>query len=329
MVPSLDVQMFNEPIYKKILGLVADSNVSDWYSLLGVEQFESDEVKIDQAMLRRFEQARRYQVGNYEDQALRLIDELGRAYACLTNDETRRSYDKTLGGQAASDSFAGAVEALLLNEVVETHLVPDETHVTHVDATEVEAASSPTPDNSKCPQCGRPTSPKAPVCYQCGHKKESAPEPKTKPGTNAAAGVSLRELANQELSPQQMLARLQEMKALTRAQYLARGHWVAPRSGFKKKTVEPVSRCRRCGRGLSHASSVYGFRESDIRNTLEFIESYAKKLESLGRDQFEWPLREDDVRRIRQSMAGFRPDNVALYCYGCAVKFFRSPRVDS
>jgi hypothetical protein len=170
-MPSFDVQTFNEPVYKKILGLDGGTTVSNWYSLLGVEEFESDEAKIDQAMLRRFEQARRYQVGSYEDQALRLIDELGRAYACLTNDETRRSYDKTLGGQAASDSFAGAMEALLLNEVVETHLVPDETHVTHVDATEVEAASSPTPDNAKCPQCGKPTSPKTPVCYQCGHKK--------------------------------------------------------------------------------------------------------------------------------------------------------------
>ena len=331
MRPSFDVQAFNEPVYKKILGLAADGVVSDWYSLLGVERFESDEAKIDQAMLRRFEQARRYQVGSYEDRALRLIDELGRAYACLTNEETRRSYDKTLDRQTVSDAFTDALEAVLLNDVVEAKVVPAETPRAPVNSVETKAAKPPAPVKTTCPQCGKPTSPKAPVCYQCGHRKESALERQTKvtPDTTAVTGVSLRELARQDLSPRQLLARLQEMRKLSQARRLGMGLWVAPRRDLRTKATEVGSRCGRCGRGLEHQTDAYGIRESDVRDTLEYIQAYAKKLESLGRDQFAWPLSADDARRVRQSMAGFRPTNVALYCHSCATKFIQSPRVDS
>ena len=38
----------------------------------------------------------------------------------------RRSYDKTLGGETVSDAIADAIEAVLLNDIVETIAVPEE-----------------------------------------------------------------------------------------------------------------------------------------------------------------------------------------------------------
>ncbi len=331
MIPSFDVQAFNEPIYKKIMGLEANATIRDWYSLLGLAKFESDEAKIDEAMLQRFEQARRYQVGNYEDQALRLIDELGRAYACLTDDDARRSYDRTLGGKAGSDAVADAIEEVLLSDVVETNESSANAATALIDSVGTKTTKGVPPDDRTCPQCGKPTSPKAPVCYHCGFKKESALERRAtgKPVVGAAPGMSLRELVQQDLSPQQLLGRLQVAKKLFRARNLAIGLWNAPQQDRKTRNTEPGSRCGRCGRGLMNQMDAHGMRESDVRDTLEFIQSYARKLESLRREQFEWPLSEDRARRIRQGMSGFRPDEIGLYCQTCATKFIQSPRVES
>lgn len=326
-VSRFDVQEFNAPIYKKILGLDAGATISDWYSLLGLAKFESDEAKIDEAMLQRFEQARRYQVGNYQDQALRLIDEMGRAYACLTDDQTRQTYDETLGREPVSD----AIEGVLLSDAVEVRPVSADPPAARVDSARAKAAEAAPPDDKTCPQCGKPTSPKTPVCYHCGFKKESLLERRTAgtPAVAAAPGMSLRELVQQDLSPQQLLGRLQVAKKLFRARNLSIGLWTAPKQDRRTRTTEASSRCGRCGRGLMNQMDAYGMRESDARDTLEFIQSYARKLESLGREKFVWPLSADDARRLRQGMSGFRPDEVGLYCHTCATKFVQSPRVDA
>lgn len=339
MSPSFDIQAFNEPVYKKILGLEGNRIVSDWYSLLGVAKFESDEAKIDEAMLRRFEQARRYQVGSYENQALRLIDELGRAYACLTNDDTRLSYDKTLGDQPDSDAFADAMEALLLNEVVETNtdvveanVVPAEAHVAPVDLPKREAAKQPANNDTTCPQCGKPTSPKAPVCYQCGYKKQTNPKQVSKENKrgNDSTGDSFQALVRQDLTPEQLLTRLREMRKLTNAANLAEEIWKAPKPSIRKGgREEPSSHCRDCGKGLMRLSDAFGIRESELRRTRSFVESYARKLVSLGRANFEWPLTDEDIRQVQQQMAEPRGINISLYCRGCASRIFRSPQVVS
>ncbi len=331
MIPSFDVQAFNEPIYKKIMGLEANATIRDWYSLLGLAKFESDETKIDEAMLQRFEQARRYQVGNYEDQALRLIDELGRAYACLTDDDARRNYDRTLGGKAGSDAVADAIEEVLLSDVVETNESSANAATALIDSVGTKTAKEVPPDDRTCPQCGKPTSPKAPVCYQCGYKKESPLERRASEKLSVATASSpgLRDLVRQDLSPQQLLGRLKEAKKLSKARNLSIGIWVEPRRDRRMQDTEASSRCARCGRGLMHQTDAFGMRESDVRDTLEFIHFYAKKLESLGREQFAWPLSDDDARRVRESMSGFRPDDVALFCRSCAAKYIRAQRVDS
>ncbi len=115
MSASFDAPQFNDPVYKKILGLEETESIDDWYTLLGLEKFESDNAAILKAVEQRFERARRYKVGKYEVQSQRLIDELGRARECLTNEQERRRYNETLAGPPG-DAFTDAIESILLND---------------------------------------------------------------------------------------------------------------------------------------------------------------------------------------------------------------------
>lgn len=328
MKPRFEAQAFEDPASKKILGLEGDATISDWYSLLGVEKFESDEAKIDQAMLQRFEQVRRYQVGNYENQSQRLIAELGRAYACLTDEEDRRSYDKTLGG----DTVADAIEAVLLNDMVETIAVPAETPVASVDSAGTEVAEEVPPDNKTCPRCGKPTSPKAPVCYQCGYKKPSVLEQRAKGNSQgiSSSAMLVQDLVRQDLTPQQLLSRIKEMRKFANATKRAAGIWRAPTNSNRKSGPrEANSHCRSCTKGLMHASDAHAILDSEVRGTIEFVQSYARKLEALGRVRFHWPLRDEDIREVQQQMPELGSNSVDLYCRGCASRIFRSPKVVS
>lgn len=55
---------------------------------------------------------------------------------------------------------------------------------------------------------------------------------------------------------------------------------------------------------------------------------YAKKLESLGRAEFEWPLSDEDRRTLRQQMPVTQSNKVLLYCRACALKLIRSEKIE-
>jgi hypothetical protein len=323
----------SDPVCKQILGIETVDPVGDWYVLLGVDKFESDEVILDQAMLKRFESVRRYQVGKYEEQALRLLDELGRAYACLTNVEERREYDKTLSASSTHDTIAtnelsASTEAA---SVAPVPVAPSQNERT------ANTSNSVAADSATCPQCRKPSSPKARVCYQCGYRKPVEAKSQIKPsGQSVVHGErSLRELVRQDLTPQQLLARLQEARKLTSATKLASGVWKAPTQqkahskSWSNGRSEASSRCHRCRKGLMHASNAFGIQQAEVRGTLEFVRLYAKKLESLGREQFDWPLSDTDVQRLLKMISAIGSNGIALFCYGCAVKILRSPKLSS
>lgn len=325
-MPHGDLQAFNDPVYQQILGLEGGATITDWYALLGVEKFESDEAKLDEAMLRRFERVRRYQVGNYQDQALRLIDELGRAYTTLTSDEDRHEYDQTLEDGVAVGELIETGQPV---EVVETSSVA----ATDVVSGPVRETEPATTDKATCPRCGKPTSPKAPVCYQCGYKKPSALEQRAKENKRdvSSSATSVQDLVRQDLTPQQLLSRLKEMRKFTTATKRAVGLWRGPTSSNVRQrgAREASSHCRNCNKGLMHASDAHALLDSEVRGTVEFVQSYARKLEALGRASFDWPLRDEDLREVQQQMPELGANSVGLYCRGCALRFFRSPKVAS
>ncbi|MBP85483.1 MAG: hypothetical protein CMJ64_02010 [Planctomycetaceae bacterium] len=92
---------FDDSAFRTILNLAPEQELKDWYALLGVQQFESDVAAIDAAILQRFALVQRYQVGSYEEQALALLDELGRDYSCLSDDQERSAYEQSLRGMPA------------------------------------------------------------------------------------------------------------------------------------------------------------------------------------------------------------------------------------
>jgi len=334
MSDVFDPQMFRDPVYPQMLGMDSGELIKDCYALVGVKQFESDETEIEQAILRRFEQVRRYQVGKYEDYALQLIDALGRAYSCLTNDQEREAYNRTLeGGKPAS-------------------AISERKPPTHVASAPDVAAKKPpvggrtpkpTPSDGPpaegnkglCPQCGKITAPKAPVCYQCGFKKpaikRAAPSPKKR--QSGTGNSPFREFVRQDLTPEQLLARLREERLLIDAMKRASGLWKPPAVekayGRQRESSEASSRCRRCGKGLMRASDAYCLFVADVRRTVEFANTYGRKLQSLGRAQFEWPLSSIDVLRVQKMIPETDAGKLHMYCRGCAQRILRSPKVTS
>jgi hypothetical protein len=82
--------------YLEWLQIPRDRRPPDYYDLLGLSDFESDEERIRAAGLARTSQVRRYQLGRHAEDALRLISELSAAFDCLTTPERKLQYDADL-----------------------------------------------------------------------------------------------------------------------------------------------------------------------------------------------------------------------------------------
>ena len=81
------------------------------YDLLGLTELESNPQQINDVGLSRIAAVRRYQVGPHSEQALRILNEMSAAYACLTSSERKKQYDVELIGilldNADDLSFSG------------------------------------------------------------------------------------------------------------------------------------------------------------------------------------------------------------------------------
>lgn len=101
------------------------------YELLGIPLFADDRAAAASAYAERYASVRRYEVGNYSDQALALLEELSSAFKCLTDEQRKAEYDNRLRESIRSrETSVGEIErheTLIdrLQEVVELELAQD------------------------------------------------------------------------------------------------------------------------------------------------------------------------------------------------------------
>lgn len=82
--------------YEAWLGVPASGGTPNHYRLLGLPDFESDQETIRRAADARMRKLRGLQTGKHATDATRLLSEVARARACLTNPQLKSAYDKKL-----------------------------------------------------------------------------------------------------------------------------------------------------------------------------------------------------------------------------------------
>jgi hypothetical protein len=92
--------------YAEWLEVPVDCRPPNHYELLGLKTGESDAALIRAASIERSARVRRYCLGPHGAEATRLLGELGAAFACLSDPETKAAYDRPLLGNVAADSSA-------------------------------------------------------------------------------------------------------------------------------------------------------------------------------------------------------------------------------
>ena len=286
-----------DPAYLHILGLPAGTPLSNWYDLLGVPVFEGDRQKLEQAMLNRVVLVRRYQVGAYQQQSLALLNELSQAYVCLTDEESRQQYDRSLRDASTATKF----EAVGRAEPKPQEPSPD---------------AAPT-----CPQCAKPMPARTAICLHCGYRRAKPAPSRADTLSSAAAAAPPAfgsvELLRQDLSPEQLLARLNLMRGLYQANRLGDKHWISNHGLF----------CQLCRRPLATRTDAYGLDTPLLSSTVEFVNQYARRLEGLGKQQFQWPLNAKSFADLRETIARQSPQAVRLFCRNCAERYLKSPKI--
>ncbi|MBC7968202.1 MAG: hypothetical protein H7Z17_20035, partial [Fuerstia sp.] len=82
--------------YRELLGIVTPNRPPDHYALLGLELFESDRQKIDDAATERMGKLQDLANSELVDYSQRLLNELSAARRCLLNDVQKAAYDEVL-----------------------------------------------------------------------------------------------------------------------------------------------------------------------------------------------------------------------------------------
>jgi hypothetical protein len=84
-------------VYKEWLGIPEGPRPPDHYSLLRLVQFEDGTEKIRKNYKKLNAHVRKYATGQYSDQSQTLLNELAKAMLCLTDAESKKDYDRSLG----------------------------------------------------------------------------------------------------------------------------------------------------------------------------------------------------------------------------------------
>jgi hypothetical protein len=315
---------FDDPVYRQILGLPAAAPLADWYDLLGVPRGESRESALQQAMLGRIAQVRRYQLGAYQSQALELINELSQAYVCLSDAGSRLAYD---AGQVVE---AEAAEPGGLARMPVSPATPLRSGKPPPESRQpLESQPRPKPVAAGvCPQCGKPMPAQGSVCYHCGFRSAAKPD-RTGEGQAATRMLAFGcdELLRQDLSPEQILARLRLMRESQKASNLGGSHWTRPTMSVANSSGHAQSFCQSCRRPLMNRSDAYGIRNNELASMVDYISEFAKKLEALGQQKFTWPLGKKDLLRARDRIPARDSTSVRLYCQRCYERLAKSERL--
>ncbi|MBM4077975.1 MAG: general secretion pathway protein GspE, partial [Planctomycetes bacterium] len=84
-------------VYKDWLGIPEGPRPPDHYQLLRLVQFEDDTEKIRKNYKKLNTFVRKYATGQYSNESQVLLNELAKAMLCLTDEEQKLEYDKSLG----------------------------------------------------------------------------------------------------------------------------------------------------------------------------------------------------------------------------------------
>lgn len=281
---------FDTPAFRHVLGVAPDVPLATWYDLLGVPA-DADRQAVEQAVFARMVQVRKYQVGAYQEQALALLSELGQAYVSLTDPESRAQYDASL--KPADE---------------------------HIAATEAAVEAQPA-DRTSCPKCGKPMAATSAVCLHCGFKRRSptsqAASREPAPSPAAAFNMPLSELMRQDLTPEQIMARLRLMGEVYRAQKNGAAVWFPPKF------------CDFCHRPLPARADAHGLSGTALARLPAYVSFFAKRLEAQGRDRFTWPLEQEDRQRVGKAIAGGDASHMRLFCRRCTERLLSSTEKES
>lgn len=84
-------------VYKEWLGIPEGQRPPDHYQLLRLVQFEDDAEKIRKNYKKLNAHVRKYASGQYSTQSQDLLNELAKAMLCLTDEESKLEYDRSMG----------------------------------------------------------------------------------------------------------------------------------------------------------------------------------------------------------------------------------------
>ena len=84
-------------VYKEWLGIPEDQRPPNHYQLLRLVQFEDDVNKIRKYYKKLNGHVRKYASGQYSNESQTLLNELAKAMLCLTDEELKQDYDRSLG----------------------------------------------------------------------------------------------------------------------------------------------------------------------------------------------------------------------------------------
>jgi len=82
--------------YYKWLGIRPEDQPPNYYRLLAVELFESDQDVIADAVEQRMAHVRGYQLGRHSELSQRILNEIAAAKVCLLDAEKKAAYDESL-----------------------------------------------------------------------------------------------------------------------------------------------------------------------------------------------------------------------------------------
>jgi hypothetical protein len=154
------------------------------------------------------------------------------------------------------------------------------------------------------------------VCYQCGHRQARPAAAAVGPAPAQPAPFAA-ELLRQDLTPEQLLARLQLMRSV----------YVAGRRAALLWTKGIPCFCHYCHRPLAARSDAYGLESSTLARLEEYLAHVAKRLEAQGKQRFAWPLSAESLKEISRFVLGDNAQSMRLFCRSCVERILKSRRI--
>lgn len=100
-------------VYKEWLGIPEGDRPPDHYTLLRLVQFEDDEEKIQSNYRKLNAHVRKYATGQYLKQSQDLLNEMAKSMLCLTDADSKRDYDISLGREPQGGEADGDGDTVL------------------------------------------------------------------------------------------------------------------------------------------------------------------------------------------------------------------------